>query len=130
VIRQAVVALTLLSFTACTTMQPVRDFTPSKIFEEVDVGDRAIVYATNKQTYDIRVSRIEADALYGYTHDRAHHYKIPFESIQSIKVEKVSAWKIFTGFGAVVTIGVIAFIYAIIKALDDSQSSGGGWDWD
>ena len=122
-LRLAVTALTLLAFTGCTTLRPIPDFTPSKIRDQVEVGDHVSIAATNGQTYDLEVTKVEADALYGYTKDHAHHYKVPFESIQSIQVEKFSGGKFWTGFGAVVTVGVIVFIIALLRGLHDSGAS-------
>src|SRR5689334_7752374 len=86
--RYIVVALTLVSFTACTSMQPIEDVRPSTIRSQVAVGDRAsVVFA--KVRYDITVTAVDAEALHGVS-AAGKAYKFPFEGIQAIDVEQSS----------------------------------------
>lgn len=126
--RNLVVAVTLLAFTACTSMQPIRDFTPSRIREQVHVGDHVFIDATNGSGYDLHVDQIDTDALLGHA-PSGKRYKIAFESIRTIQVEKTSGWQAGTGFGAILTVGLIAFLLALLKGWDpggggESGSSG------
>ncbi len=116
------VALTLLSFTACTTLQPIYDFTPSKIRQQVHVGDRVLVVWRSGAEYDLTVISIDDDALHGRT-DAGKQYKMAFEGIRAIEVEKTRGWQTATGFGAVLTVGLIAFLLALLKGWDPG---GGG----
>jgi hypothetical protein len=63
--RTAIIAATLLCFTACTSMRALPDFSPSQIKEEVEVGERVIVVAKNDVTYDLEITRLGDDALWG-----------------------------------------------------------------
>jgi hypothetical protein len=127
-LRLAVVGITLLSFTACTSLQPIRDFTPSKIHDQVHRGDRVSIVWRNGSEYNLEVFAVDADALRGRADD-GKNYKVLFEDIRSIEVEKVRGWQVATGFGAILTIGVIAFLVALIRGWDpggggESGSSG------
>jgi hypothetical protein len=113
----------MVSFTACTTMQPIHDFTPSKIHDRVRVGDHVSIIWRSGAQYDVEVTGIDDDALHGRT-AAGKHYKIAFEGIRSIEVAKTSGWQVATGVGAVVTVAVIAFIIALIRGLHDSGAGG------
>ena len=126
------VAVTLLSFTACTTMQPMRDFTPSRIRHQVEPGQHVSIVAENGNTYDLVVTAVDDDSLTG-TAPSGKAYRIHYEAIESIDVERTSGWQVGTGFGAVLTVGLIAFLLALIKGWDpggggESSSGGGGND--
>ncbi len=118
-IRSTVVAFTLLSFTACTTLRPIEDFSPSQLRQEVEVRDRVEIVATNGKRYELEVTKVEADALYGET-DSGKRYKVPFVSIQSIQVAKVSGWRTA---GATLVVVYVLSALAIGSAL---SMVGGG----
>jgi hypothetical protein len=126
-VRGFVVGLTLLSFTACTSLQPIRDFTPSRIREQVHAGDRVSILWRSGAQYDVTVTAVDADALHGTATD-GKHYKILFEDIRSIEVEKTRGWQVGTVFGATLTVGLVAFLLALIKGWEpgggESGSSG------
>ena len=107
IFRNGVLILSLMSFTACTTMRPIEDFSPSQLRQEVEVGDEVEIVATNGKRYELEVTKVEADALYGEA-DSGKRYKVPFESIQSIRVEKVSGWR---------TAGVTVVVYYVLTAI-------------
>ena len=115
-LKNAVLVLTLLSFTACTSMRPIEDVQPAVIHQEVEAGDWVEIVATNGKTYDLEVTKVEADALYGEA-DSGKRYKIPLESIKSIRVEKVSGWKT-TGVTLVAlyvaAIGLVVYIFSAL----------------
>ena len=130
-LRLFVVGLTLISFTGCTSMRPIEEFTPSKIREEVHAGDHAlVVYGSGHVEYDITVTAVDADALHGVTAD-GQGYKFPFEKIRSIDVERTSKGKTTA---IVVPIAVTAFIIFLIRSLKwgdpggGEQGGGGGGD--
>lgn len=131
--RYLVVAVTLLCFTGCaTTMVPLTNFTPSRITSEVQVGERVVIGAIDGKVYDLTVTSMRADALYG-TAQSGKRYKIPFESIQDITVERKSGWQAGTAFGGILTVGLIAFLLALLKGWDpggggESGSGGGSSD--
>lgn len=123
-LRLAIVGIMLISFTACTTLQPLQDFTPSKIREQVHVGDRVSIVWRSGARYDIKVTAVDADALHGVT-DAGKAYKFLFEGIRSIEVEKRRGWQIGTGIGAAVTVAVVAFIFLLLRSLRSDTGSGG-----
>jgi len=132
--RNFVVLVTLLAYTtliACTSMRPIEDFSPSKIREQVHVGDRASVVYGSSGRYDITVTAVDADALHGVT-DAGNGYKFPFEKIRAIDVERTSKGKTTA---VVVPIAVTAFIILLIRSLkwggdpgsaDPGSGNGGG----
>ena len=131
--RYIVVALTIVSFTACTSMQPLEDFSPSKIRKEVDVGDRvSLVYA--KVRYDVTVTAVDAEAVHGTT-DGGKAYKFPYEGIQAIDVKKMSWGDTAGAAGATVYAAVIVFIIVLLRSLkfgdpSSSRDTGGSGNGD
>ena len=116
--RNAVLALVLLSFTACTTLQPIQDFSPSRIRQQVEVGDEVRIVTLTGATYQFEVTSVEADALQG-TADSGKQYKVMFEAIKVIDVEKVSGWKTATGVGATVSTLAVIFVAIIVYFMID-----------
>lgn len=115
-LRLVIVGIMLVSFTACTSLQPIRDFTPSKIRNQVHVGDQVLVVWRSGTEYKLRVTAIDADALHGTT-DAGKSYKVLFEGIRSIDVEKSSAGQTGIWIGAAVT----AFIILLLLSLKVSD---------
>lgn len=122
--RNIVAVVTLLAYTtltACTSMRPLEDFSPSKIREEVQVGDRAsIVFGPGR--YDVRVTAVDAEALHGVT-DAGKAYKFPFEGIRSIDVEQTSKGKTAA---VAISVAVTAFIILLIRSIKWGDPGGGG----
>jgi len=120
-LRGLAVSITLLCFTGCTTLQPLADFSPSTLRQEVEVGDRVQLVTLEGVAYDLTVTRVDADALHGHG-DTGKQYKVMFEAIRTIRVEKLSGWKVATGFGvtvaALAVLAMLAVIYAFTQ-LDD-----------
>lgn len=114
--RNLLLAITLLSFTACTTLQPLEDFSPSRIRQQVEVGDRVQIVAMTGATYDLKVTKIGVDALHGKARS-GKQYKVMFEAIRSIQIEKVSGWKVATAVGATMTTLVVIVSALVIYAL-------------
>lgn len=114
--RNAAVAITLLSFAGCTTLRPIEDFSPSRIRAGVEAGDRVRIVTLTDARYDLEVTRVESDALYG-TARSGKAYKVMFEAIRTIEVEKVAGWKVATGVGATVTALAAAVMLWALYAL-------------
>lgn len=121
--RAAVVATTLLCFTACTSLQPLEQVGSTQIREEVEVGERVIIEASNGQTYDLEVTKLGDDALWGRA-KTGKYYKIPFAAIKSIKAEQLSGSRTAGGtsivLGAALTVVVVVAILAVLDAFDES----------
>lgn len=114
--RILIVAITLLCYGCATTMVPLDRFTPSRIVAEVKVGERVIIDATNGQRYDLTVTMIQNDALFGTT-KAGKRYKMPYESIDRIEVERHSGWEAGVPVMVLGTAAVIGFIWALIRGL-------------
>jgi len=121
IFRNTVVMLTLLSFTACTTMQPMEDFSPSKIRDEVEVGDRVEIIATTGMTYDVEVLELGDTFVMGRT-DAGKRYKIQYEAIKTIRVAEVSPLKTVGGIGVTLYVVLIGLFIAWLASLDDVMS--------
>jgi hypothetical protein len=112
--RMVVVAVSLLSFTACTTLQSIEDFSPSVLEQRIEPGDRVHVVTRNGTAYDLTVSRVDSTALWGEANS-GKRYKIPFEAILDVKVAETDV--VASAAGALVTVYTVAALivtYAII----------------
>jgi cytochrome c-type biogenesis protein CcmH/NrfG len=122
ILRNGCVALTLLCFAGCTTLQPIEDFSPSKIRETVEVGDQVSIVAMNGRTYDLEVTAVEADALRGVAAS-GKAYKIKYEAIRSIRAEQIhaghTAGAVGTTVGAVVTVAAVVTFIAVLIFFDE-----------
>ena len=110
--------MTLLAFTACTSLRAIEDFSPSSLRAQVEVGDEVHVVARNGKVYDMTVTRVGDGVLEG--DGGGKRYKIAFEAIQHIEVAETDL--VDTAAGTLATIGtVLALIvtYALIRITDD-----------
>jgi len=114
--RDAVVAFALLSLTGCTTLRPIEDFSPSRIRAGVEVGDRVRIVTLADVRYDLKVTKVEADALYGIAKS-GKHYKVMFEAMRTIEVEKVAGWKVATGVGTAIGVLAAAVVALLLYSL-------------
>lgn len=121
--RAAVVAATLLCFTACTSLRPLEQVGPSQIKEEVAIGERVVIEASDGQTYDLEVTKLGDDALWGRA-KTGKYYKVPFAAIKSINAEQLSGSRTAGGtsivLGAALTVAVVVAILAVLDAFDES----------
>ena len=114
VARIAVIWLTLLSFTACTSLRPIEDFSPSRIRAQVEVGDDVHIVTRKGATYDLTVTRVESDALVGRA-ESGKLWKVHYEAIEYIEVEEAdlvgtAGGVLMSFYVVVVTITTIAII--------------------
>lgn len=125
IFRNTVVALTVLSFTACTTMRPIEDFSPSSIRQQVEPGDEVHIVTVTDAIYDLTVTKVEADALVGAT-DAGKSYRVHYEAIKYIEAEKTDAWKTAgTALGGTIVLLYLLALYAVyafFDAIDDSSN--------
>ena len=118
--RYAVVAFTLLSFTGCTTMQPIEDFSPSKIREEVHVGDEVEIVTTSGKVYALRVQEVGEDSLSGQAAS-GKRYKVEFGAIKTIRTARVDVARSATAGGVTLIAILTALFIAFIAALDNTM---------
>jgi len=119
--RGAIVGLMLLSFTGCTTLQTIEDFSPSVLEQRIEVGDRVHVVARSGKDYDLTVTRVDGAMLEGHN-DAGKRYKIPFEAI--LHVEVAEADVVASAFATLVTVFAVAtaiVVYAIITWADEDD---------
>ena len=121
-LRHAVVAITLLSFTACTSMRPIEDFSPAKVHQHVQVGEKVHVVMASGAVYDLVVTKVEADSLVGKA-DSGKHWRIRYDAIQSMEAEEPDALKsVAAGVGGTVVVlyvVAVALVYAIFEGLEE-----------
>jgi hypothetical protein len=118
--RYAVVAVTLLCFTACTSMQPIEDITPATIRQQVQVDDEVHIVLRSGAVYDLVVTKVEEDSLVGEA-DSGKHWRIKYDAIRSIESEQGSAGKtagLVGGaavllYAAVLVVGVLALFEVV-----------------
>lgn len=120
--RGAIVTLMLLSFTACTTMRPIEDFSPAKVPRYVQVGEDVHVVLASGAVYDLVVTKVEADSLVGKA-ESGKHWRIKYDAIQSIEAEERDALKsVAAGIGGTVVVlyvVAIAFVYMLFEDLEE-----------
>lgn len=119
--RSFVTGLTLMSFTACTTMQRVEDFSPSTIQGQVAVGDRVEILASNTMTYELVVQEMGSTYLVGQA-DSGKRYKIQFEAIRELRTRQVSAGTTVAGIGVGLYVVLVGLFIAFLASLDDVMS--------
>lgn len=119
--RSLVTGLTLVSFTACTTMQRVPDFSPSTIHSQVAVGDRVEIVASNSITYDLVVQELGDTYLVGQA-SSGKRYKIQFEAIRELRTQQVSAGTTVAGIGVTLYVILIGLLIAALASIDDVMS--------
>jgi hypothetical protein len=104
----------LLSFTACTTMRPIEDFSAAKVPQYVQVGEEVHIVLASGAVYDLVVTKVEADSLVGRA-ESGKHWRIKYDAIQSIEAEEPDALK---SVGAGVGIAaVVLYVVAVVGAL-------------
>ena len=113
--RPLAVALVLL-LSACTTLRPLEDFSPTALREQVHEGDRIRIVTLKGATYEMEVTKVEQDRLHGVT-DGGKRFYVDFEVIRSIEVERAQGWKIVTGLGATLTTLAVLTVMAVVYAL-------------
>ena len=123
VARVAVVVLTLLSFTACTSLRPIEDFSPSRIRAQVEAGDDVHIVTRKGATYDLTVTRVESDALTGRAAS-GKLWKVQYEAIEYIEVAETdlvgtAGGVLMTFYVVVVTVTTIAIIAWVNENDDD-----------
>ena len=128
-LRSAVVAVALLCLTACTTTRPLADVSVATIKDEVAVGERVVIVATNGKTYDFEVTAVDPDALWG--RDQAgKRYKVAFAAIESIQADQVSVGATVGGtatvLGAILTAAAVVAAWILVDALDSGDDN---WCW-
>lgn len=106
------IALMLLSFTACTTMRAIEDFSPSRIRARVEVGSEVHIVTRNGKVYDLTVTTIDSDSLLGSS-STGKRYDVAFEAIQYIEVKEGDVVKsVGATLAAVYVVLTAIFIYA------------------
>lgn len=118
--KNLLIALTLLSFTACTTLQPLADTQPATIRQAVKAGDRVAIEKTDGTRLTLKVEEVGDDFLRGA--DNAARHTVRFSDIRAVETHVMTASdKTWTAVG----IGV-AVIAVIAVAAGGSGGDGGG----
>jgi len=120
--RSAVVTLTLLSFTGCTTMRPIEDFSPAKVHQHVQVGEEVHIVLASGAVYDLVVTKVEADSLVGRA-ESGKHWRIKYDAIRHIEAEEPDAFKsVAAGIGTTVAVLYVVLAvaaYAFFESLEE-----------
>ena len=121
VARTFVALWTALCFTGCTSMQPIKEFTPQNAREQLEVGDEVRVVATNGTTYELEVTRVGDDSFSGKA-ENGKRYKVPYAAIQSIEAEQISAAKTGGAIGATtIVLYALAVAFFVMVAEDIAE---------
>jgi hypothetical protein len=119
--RDGVVALMVLSLTACSTLRPIDDFSPSRIRAHVEVGDDVRIVARSGVAYELEVTAIGAAELEGRAAS-GKKYRIAFEAIQFIEVEEGDAIKtVAVSLASLYVVITVLFVLALRELGEDME---------
>jgi len=110
-ISTLIIAVLMLTNTACTTIRPVYDVGESSFASQVEVGDRVRLTYPNQSSREIVVTEVTETQVKGKIHKNTRHepkgYEVVeyWDDIDSVETVKVSALKTAgAGLGVVVAI--------------------------
>lgn len=85
----SVLVLLCIFLNACTSMQPIQD-PPSELAEQLEIGDRLVIYDAEGNVFPMILTLIEEDHLVGAAGKKVQRPKrVPIENITRIEVEKL-----------------------------------------
>lgn len=121
IVRNAIVAVALLSLIGCSTVQTIQTVQPEAIGTQVEPGDRAIIVARSGVTYDLRVQEVAADSLTGKA-ESGKRYRVMYSAIGSIRVERPNPAA--TAAGGVAVVGVVLAVLLIVAIGEGMEDLG------
>lgn len=111
----------ILSLTACSTLRPIEDFSPSRIQQQVEPGDEVRIVVVAGASYELTVERVEAESLTGRSAS-GKRYRIQFEAIRHIEVAEADPVKTIGGTLATAYVVVSALVVYAFVAFMESVS--------
>jgi hypothetical protein len=119
-VRKLICAILLAGLVSgCATSRTWEQPEDRVLQQQVKVGDRVSIVATNGSTYSFVVSSVGPDAVHGRNGRKS--YKIAFAMIDSIHVERQHAWPGIVFVASVVAVG------AVVALIDNAESQN--WDF-
>lgn len=110
--RLMIILLCLTSMVGCTSMQSVKS-EPSRLAEQLEVGDRLVIYESSGRVIDMTLAMIDGDTLRGaLTIAPATLVEVNIADIQKIEVEKVDG-----GMTALAVVGGTAAVVLVLPLL-------------
>lgn len=122
--KTLITIFTLLSFTACTTMQTVQSTDASAVRQTIQAGDQVRIQTQEGAVHELTVQRVTETSIDGVSKD-GRQRSVTLASIT--KLEKQSA---AGGSGVWVVLGVVAavgLIVALVSGGDGNSGGGGGY---
>lgn len=120
--RAAMAVLLSVCLIGCTSMKTVERPAISAS-EQVVIGDEVRVTTKVGKTYALEITEMADDAMTGRD-DAGKLWKVPFDQIQTLEAEKISAGKTAGGtFAGVGVVAVVLFVLGAIafgKAIEDA----------
>ena len=110
--RNLVVAIALLCFAGCATTRTLETLTPEGIQRRVEPGDVVHVDVRDGRGFEIRVDKVEADALTGTTIEN-RRFRIPYSAIEALQIREGRTGAA-VGAGALAIVGPIVVIALIV----------------
>ena len=104
--RTAVILVASAALLACTSLRPLDATTAADIKTGLKKGASVSVLTTTGQTYELKLTYVGDDALYGLDSNWMNH-KIEYADIAQIEVRRFSLWKTIatmTGITALVLV--------------------------
>lgn len=112
----ALVLMLVCTLVACTTLQPIEDFSPSVIRQQVHVGDHVLIESVKGNTYKLTVTLLDDKSLHG-TDANGKGFRVDYEAIRTIKAEEINAAGVAVGFGATLSVLAAAAFAVVIYSL-------------
>lgn len=110
--RLMIILLCLTSMVGCTSMQSVKT-EPSRLAEQLEAGDRLVIYENSGRVIDMTLAMIDGDTLRGaLTIAPATVVEVNIADIQKIEVEKIDG-----GMTALAVVGGAAAVVVIVPLL-------------
>lgn len=118
-LRSSVIALLLALFTstAWPAMRPVEDLSPAGIQAQLKPGDRVRVAVRDGRSFELRVTRVEAESLTGAA-DSGKQFRVRYSAIERLERDdgaaaparpaaRASGQKVWLGFNAGLLVGSV-----------------------
>lgn len=120
--KTLITMFTLLSFTACTTLQTIQSTDASAVRQAVQAGDQVRIQTREGQVHDLTVQRVTESSIDGVGRD-GHQQSVTLASIAKLEKQAAGDTNVWVVVGIVAAVGLVI---ALVAGDGDGNSGGGG----